>query len=194
MHTPVQDHAAALPGGVAPVARHAPGTVHAGLDVERPSQRVFPEQLFHDQKVLVPAPILVDGEDLARIAGRVDHPLKLAARQRDRLFAHHMLARVHRSNGNVHVQVVGQREGHKLDGRVVQKLIQRSVCLQPMRIRRRRTFGLDVVDARDFKFRQRTQLAHMPFAHSAITDQRPFHRHFSASELSPGCPVFLVTV
>ena len=135
VHAPVQNHSAALEPAVAPVARHAARAVHARFDVEHASEPVFVVNALHHEEILVPAAVLMHGEDAAVLARRVDHRLQLVRRQRDGLLRDHVLARPHRLNGDGLMKIVGRGDGDQLNLPVRQQFFERVIGAQPLFLR-----------------------------------------------------------
>ena len=66
VHAPIQQHAAAVLPVAAPAFQGPLGALHLALDEHGPADPTGVKHGFYGAVVLVPAPVLVDGEEAAR--------------------------------------------------------------------------------------------------------------------------------
>ena len=171
MYAPVVDHAAAGDLEFTPALDHTALTVYARLDRERCAYHAGLVRFFHDPVIGVPAPVLVNGEQLARPLRRRVHEIEFGDAQRDRFFADYVVAGFKRAADVFAVKVV--RRGDENDVKQVrrEKFIRRFECNKPFFRRVFKALFAYIVSRNDFKVGEiRFYRLMMPPRHTAVTD------------------------
>ena len=127
---PVVHHTAALLGVLPPVAGDAVGAVDTAFNTVEVAQDALSENLLHNDVAAIPAAVLVDGEQLARLVRRLQHLGEQAAVEGNGLLADDVLARLQSLDGDGVMHVVGGGDEHDLDAVVRQQILQTRVHVQ----------------------------------------------------------------
>ena len=168
--TPVQNHAAALGGILTPVPGDTAGAVATGLDVVHGAQLTALVDVPHDQKLTVPAAVLVDRKELAGGLGGVDHLLEIGGGQGNGLLADDVLARGQSLEGQGLVLIVGDGDGDEIHRGIPQKLLQGCVGMDASGLSQRALGGLNIVNTHQIDDVAVLEEATVPAAHTAVTD------------------------
>ena len=168
MHAPVQQHAAAIELVSAPAVHGLARPLHLALDkIHMPQQPLLLRRL-HNAEILVPAAVLMDGKDLARLVAHSDNFLQFRGVERYRLFADDVFSRAKRGDGQLPVKVVRYGHGNQIDRRIGQQRVERIIRAQPHFTRSLQRFLPNVVRAADFNLRYLFHhVAGMPASHAA---------------------------
>ena len=170
MHAPVEDHPAAVLFVAAPVARDAAGAVDARLDIDRRADLAGIDDLLDRKEVDVPAAVLVNGEEFARLFGGSRHTVKRLDRERHRFLADDVVTAFQKPYHDVLVHVVRSRDDADLCVAICADLVKRSVDLDPAALGEFVALLLDIVHAaqRDDVALQR--VIGVPAALSSVSD------------------------
>ena len=179
MHAPVQHHAAAVFLFLAPVSRNPPGTMHSGFQTENFSQTALVQYLFHREKVLVPAAVLMHCQKLSRSRRRVYHLLQIVGAQRHRLLRHHILSCLHSLNGDAFMHVIGSGDQHQIHRLIRQKILQTFIYMNLPGRRVIPSFFLDVPDPGHSQILYVLNQIVMPAGHAAEAHYRQSMFHFN---------------
>ena len=170
---------------IAPVTGDSAGTMHTGFNIEHRAQGALFIDLLHDQEILVPAAVLVYGEDHMVLVCLVDHLLQQLAAQGDGLLADHILAMAHGVDADLVVHIVGDGHCHQINRGIAEQFFPRSIRMYTRFFRRLVALGLDIIHAAqlDAFVLQGEQLFHMPATHAAVADNgyAKFLVHFLSS-------------
>ena len=178
VHAPVVHHAAAIGLEGAPAVHRAHGAEHPALDGEDLADGAALDHLAHDAVVLVPAAVLVDGEDLAAFAADGDHLVPVRDGEGRGLFGHDVLARAQGGDDHVLVDLVGRGHEHEVDLRDREELLQRAarphaeLLLRALQLLFIHVVGRDKVHALDLG-----GVGRVPVGHSAKADDADLQAH-----------------
>ena len=155
-----------------PVPGDTAGAVATGLDVVHGAQLAALINVPHDQKLTVPAAVLVDRKELAGGLGGVDHLLQVGRGQGNGLFADDVLARGQSLEGQGLVLIVGDGDGDEIHRGVSQKLLQGGVGMDASGLGQLTLGGLNIVNTHQIDDVAVLEKASVPAAHTAVTDDR----------------------
>ena len=187
MHAPVVDHAAAVILEGTPAVHCADSAVNAALNgIDLADGATF-HHVAHDAVILIPAAVLVHGEQLAGFLADGDHLVPVRDRERGGLFAEHILARAHSGDGIGLVELIGSSDQHQVDLRDGQQLFCGMAGLHAEFLFRRFQRLFIHIERRDvFHAVDLAGVGRMPVRHAAKADDADFQCH----SLFP--PVFLL--
>ncbi len=168
MDAPVIEHAAAI-GRVRPPAEDDAALAQdARFNRDRSAERAVRDDLTQHQVVGVPAPVLVDRENLSAFPGGGQDRVELVRVERDRLFADHVLAGPQCFNRVVAMELVGRGD----DDQVQVRLGQEQGAVGKKRITGLTSFSffcrVDIVYGKDIDAGDRGDFLRMDMAHVSV--------------------------
>ena len=135
------------------------------------------DDLLGDAEVLVPAAVLVHGEEHVVLLRGRDHLVNLGQGHGHGLFGDDVLAGLHRGAGQLAVHVVGGGDQHDVEQVALQELVQRVKAGQADFAGLLHALGQDVVRRDHFDALHLGSVLQVPVSHVAKTDNTKFHTH-----------------
>ena len=178
MHAPVVDHAAAVFRLRAPAEHRAARAVQRGAHGVHIAQFARFQHGLDSAEILVPAAVLVHGEDAAVGLGGRDHLVQLGERHGRGLFADHMLARRQRRAHQLAVRIVRRGHQHEVDLLIAQKIVQPVVSAQARFPRGGHARGVDVIRGYNLHALHAGRVVQVPFSHVPKPDNTQLNAHF----------------
>ena len=186
MHAPIEHHAAAAGALLAPRPGDPVAAHHARFDAVDVADAPVRDDIFHGEKVVVPAAVLMHRKHHAGALRRGVHFLRLRHRKPDRLFADDVFARRSRLFHILRVNIVGRCDERRADRRIRPDLLRALKTMQARFLGSAHTRGVDIVHARKTDacgFFRLSDTLRMIRPHSAVADQRDV-QHISSLRLT----------